>query len=68
MLRTGGRALSQVLRRAVASAPPPSHGGHSRVLAAAASVASSPSRFDAGISFTLILFLRFSIVCLEFLL
>ncbi|KAG0589430.1 hypothetical protein KC19_1G020400 [Ceratodon purpureus] len=47
MLRTGGRALSQVLRRAVASAPPPSHGGHSRVLAAAASVASSPSRFDA---------------------
>lgn len=48
MLRAGGRALlSQVLRRAVASAPPPSHGGHLRVLAAAASTASSPSSFNA---------------------
>lgn len=53
MLRTGGRGLSQLLRRAVASAPPAAHGGQSRVVAAAASTASSSSRFNGGIDFSL---------------
>ena len=62
MLKAGERGLSQLLRRVLASTPPPTHGGHKRVLAAAASTASSPSRFNAGIAFTLIALL----VCLEF--